>query len=337
MNFKKTILTTTLALTTLTAGASQTSDHQLIHNSSKNSEWSWLIDWVFERAHKYAKSNTHIPEQNAIRFIGDMHNGYDNDIASLSMAACGKDKRSKWLAPWLSGITKAGTADVDVYFVGGDYSRKIDKYLVSTGTPYEIESKNYKRAGVKRFADFKYSWMISDRNGYTVINNSGKHDYNFDHVFQGRGKKLLNGVVFSDYEIGFSIGIEASSSGGGYNYEGIDFKPIWGKDMGVYGCGATQVVIETNTRPEIRSLSFTPWGSNFGRFMAIDIDIFDKHTANKNLKVDWTFYYDGRVLNSNPGHLMHPAYLPANKRNTYRYKVTVSDGHLTTVKQGIVR
>jgi hypothetical protein len=341
MNFKKTVLVTAITFSTLTINASSTSDDELLYHSSKNRDWGWYIEWLLERAYKYLDRKTYVYDPNTMRFAGDVyfdHLSYNSHIAGLSLAACGTDKGSKWHAPWLTEVSKSGKVNTDVLWVGGGYSRTLDKYVVTTGTPYEIVSKNFKRAGIKRFYDFRYSWMISDSHDYTVIHNLKKHGYKVDHVFQDNGTKLLTGVIFSNYDAGGEISFGGKSNGDGtYTWDKPKFKFKWRRDMGVYGCGAVQVNVEKNTAPVINSVSFYPCGGRGSStiYYCLRIDSYDKHSSKESLKRDWTFYLDGRVLDR-PLRYFEISNLSPERRKTYRYKVVVSDGELSTVKEGIV-
>jgi hypothetical protein len=107
--------------------------------------------------------------------------------------------------------------------------------------------------------------------------------------------------------------------------------------MGVYGCGAVQVNVEKNTAPVINSVSFYRCGGRGGnnRHYCFYMDAYDKHSSKDSLKRDWTFYLDGRVLDRALSYY-EISNLSPERRNTYRYKVVVSDGELSTVKEGIV-
>lgn len=310
-------------------------DYELLESSHKSGTWGWAYDYLIEKGTKYADKKRAIPDQNAIKLVGDEFEM--NHIANIAMGACGTDRRSKWEAPWLDSKYKTGTTNINSMFYREEFSKVVSSYTFAANTPVEIQSKNFRSAGAKQFAKFKYSWLVDNGRSYTIINNEGNHDSNFTHVFDGLGKHLLNGAIFSDYDIGFKIGVSFSGNGEGYTYNGLKFRPLWGRDMGLYGCGTTEVNIERNTRPVINSVSFLPWGGTHGTFVSINLDAEDKHTNEADLKVDWTIYYDGRVLPINAGRLMHPGYVPVNKRHTYRYKVVVSDGNLSTTKEGVIK
>ncbi|WP_149981370.1 hypothetical protein [Pseudoalteromonas rhizosphaerae] len=308
----------------------------ILQESYDKYSWQWAFSWLLERANAYADKKREVPDQNAMILIGSFKPELTYNSFNWEVGICGHDKRSKWLAPWVN--TKKSSINTTLW---SDYPVEKDiavkKYMVSTGVPFEIESKNYKSAGLKQFASFKYSWFISEGINLDVIQNNSSHDYNHHYTFDTIGEKNILGVVYSDYDFGFSISTSFGHDGAGnYSYDGTKFKPTWGKDMGVYGCGAAVVQVEKNTRPKVvqirTGLRELPDGLLIMQAAPI---LSDDHTDSDNLFYELEIFKDGKKI-SNPSDNKNP-WFPGfyySDRKSLTYKIVVSDGDLTTIKQG---
>lgn len=315
--------------------SANTNDYVLQESYEKGS-WQWAFSWLLERANAYSDRKREVPDQNAMILIGSIKPELTYDSFNWEVGICGHDKRSKWLAPWVN--TKKDPINTTIYsFYPVAKDIAVKKYKVSTGVPFEIESKNYKSAGLKRFADFKYSWFISEGNKLDVIQNNKSHDYNHNYTFESVGEKNILGVVYSDYEFGFSISTSFGHDGAGnYSYDRTKFKPTWGKDMGVYGCGAAIVQIEKNTRPDILGVGVSRMQFSADRYVINARAVAnDKHTDNDNLFYTLEIFENGNSISVGGETALIPEFvINRSPRDAFTYKLVVSDGDLASTKQG---
>ena len=247
---------------------------------------------------------------------------------------------------WISDPSKA-TSKSDTFFTYDGLAGKTSsykEYVVSTGAPFEFESKNYKSAGLKRFADYYHSFRVDGPNGLsTVIDKKQKHSYRTSHVF-ALGQSTLNSTTLSNFE--FFIGIGGDFSDFSYQ-EGFNWADwskykvkakLKGKNFYLSDCGFSSVIAERNTKPVIHGVDFdraTQVGG--GGFLNTKSITFkpraeDKHSAEKNLIYSWVI--NGQVHYGKTPHFTVGTYVAPK---TYSYRLTVSDGDMSTLYIGSTR
>jgi|GEM_PF-1182113 len=203
------------------------------------------------------------------------------------------------------------------YYDQPEKNSSFKTYFISAGTPYEIESKNYKRAGIKRFANYYYSYRIDVESWgifsdytkpSTVIDNKKSHDYHAAHTFT-QGTSWVHSTTFSDFE--WSIGVKNKTSD--FNYleswgepSNYSIRGSWGGDIYLSDCGFAKVISEPNTKPvinnfetDIRYTDIDGQGINWiGSFFVNAADVEDYHTSDNNLTYTWTVVRESGKVNT---------------------------------------
>ena len=237
-------------------------------------------------------------------------------------------------------------------YVGDSRSSNTPVYRIAQGSPFEVESKNYARAGLKRFAKYYHSFQAYPvaediffppfgNQDSILVDKTARHDYTAFMSFD-EGTYSLNSLTYSDFEI--FIGIDANLND--FNQYGLEefdlYKAIidadWGTDIYMSDCGFSKVIVEKNTRPTIGGISASdvtppiPPGDRNTRLSLIREYRFsaggvsDEHTVNDNLDYRWEI--DGVTYQGKNPKVSVYTGVPAHMR-VMDVTVYVSDGALT--------
>ncbi|WP_448569156.1 hypothetical protein [Thalassotalea ganghwensis] len=199
---------------------------------------------------------------------------------------------------WLNGDVKSTSHSGQFHSSpdGSIITTPYKKFTISSGTPYELESKNFKRAGLKRFAKYYYSFRIDNerRDTSTVIDNKKSHDYSTTHTFSP-GINWIHSTTFSDFE--WSIGVKNNTGDFNYIQEWADpsnysVRGSWGGDIYLSDCGFAEVSVEQNTRPVINGIDYKAIGTDGGygameNYYELHPYVEDRHTPSEKLNYYW--------------------------------------------------
>ena len=316
--------------------------------------WDKLIDigssWVRRQGKKSENA------ENAYYFSGSPTlEQWRSGTSNWQQGACLSSNASN-SGVWLNDVKESyrKTGSFATYGHLAEKQASYKQYIISANTPYELESKNFKRAGLKRFADYHYSFRIADSSFFsgnsTVIDNKKSHDYDAIHSFS-LGTSWVHSATFSDFE--WSIGFKNNTGDINYssnwsNPSNYSVRGSWGGDVYLSDCGFAEVITEPNTRPVIKEFSavnaaevVTNENPRFETWVELKVtDIADYHTSKDNLIYKWVVTHQSGKKSTTYG-MNASVYTgavplfgaPHGADRGVKAQLIVSDGDLSTISE----